>query len=78
MTHFALFKFYGVDWIAMILMFSSIHALGLKRRTGFIFGAVGCLFWILFGVITGSVADMIANSIGFGMNVLGYRRWAKH
>ena len=78
MIHFALFKFYGIDWMAMILMFSLIYALGLQKRVGFIFGAGGCLFWILFGVMTGSIADIAANCICFGMNIFGYRRWVRN
>lgn len=77
MTHFALLKYYGIDWTAMVLMFSSIHALGIKKRHGFIFGAAACLCWIVFGIIVGSVADIVANVICLGMNILGLVRWSK-
>jgi hypothetical protein len=76
MTHFALLKFYGIDWAAMVLMFSSIYALGRKFRYGFVLGAGGCVFWILFGFITGSLADITANAACFVMNLIGFARWS--
>lgn len=77
MDHFSLLKFYGIDWMAMILMFGSIRALGHRHRSGFMLGAGGCLFWILFGVITGSLADIVANVSCLVMNVIGYEQWSR-
>ena len=78
MTYFDLFRFYGIDWIAMIFQFLSIYALGIKSRSGFAFGVVGCAGWGAYGLMTGSVADIAANVICLVMNVLGYVRWADH
>jgi hypothetical protein len=76
MHHFSLFKFYGVDWVAMVFQFSSIYALGGKHRYGFVLGMCGTAAWLVFGFITGSVADIAANMICLGMNVHAYMRWS--
>lgn len=77
MTHFALLKYYGIDWIAMIMMFSSVYTLGLKKRMGFAFGGAASVCWIIFGTMVGSVADIAANVICLGMNFLGFVRWSR-
>lgn len=77
MTHSTLLKYYGIDWLAMILMSTSLLALGQKQRNGFALGGSACLCWILFGVIVGSIADIVANTICLGMNVLGFVRWSR-
>lgn len=70
-------KYYGIDWAAMVFMFSSIYALGLKNRMGFFWGGAGCVCWIAFGILVGSVADITANIITLGMNIVGFVRWSK-
>lgn len=76
MNHFDPLQFYGIDWTAMVMMFVSLYALGLKKRSGFVFGGVGCACWIIFGTMVGSIADMTANTICLFMNVIGFIRWS--
>jgi hypothetical protein len=70
-----LLKYYGVDWLGMILVTMSIVYMGKQRRSGFIYGAVGCGAWLAFGIMTESVASMIANTTYMIMNLNGYRKW---
>lgn len=75
MDHFALLKFYGVDWFALTSGFLSTWALGNKQRYGFLFAIGGCIGWFIFGVITGSVADIAAQCIFLILNIRGFLRW---
>lgn len=70
-------KYYGVDWIAMTLAFTSIYMLGKKNRNGFIVGVFACLAWGLFGYMAQSLADMIANIIMTTIYAKGYLLWKK-
>lgn len=72
-----IFKFYGIDWLAMILMFYSLKALKEKKAVGFAYGGVACFLWVLFNLITGSYAGIIANIIFIYINYTGYIEWKK-
>jgi len=69
-------RYYGLDWLAMVLMFLSLVLLGRKKRSGFLFGIGANLAWLAFGAVVGSVANVVANLVFAVMNVLGYIRWA--
>lgn len=69
------FRYYGVDWLAMASTFLSLWLLGEGRRSGFLLGMVAAGFWFSFGVLAGSLANPIANTLFFVLNVRGYRRW---
>lgn len=71
-------KYHGLDWIAVIMMVSSMYALARQSRFGFIFGGISSLCWIVFGIIVWSVADVSANILCFGLNVWGFWKWYTH
>ena len=68
-------KYYGLDWIAMIMTFLSIYLLGKKNKYGFIFGLLANASWFGFGILAQSVGNMFANVILTILNVKGYRNW---
>lgn len=73
----ALFKFYGFDWLAMILTFYSILAFKEKSIKGFVFGGLACICWLAFNAVVGSIAGVMAN-VGFlYMHVAGFLEWRK-
>jgi nicotinamide riboside transporter PnuC len=69
------FRYYGVDWLAMVSTFLSLWLLGERRRAGFLIGMVAAGFWFAFGILAGSLANPIANTLFFALNLRGYWRW---
>ena len=72
-----IFSYYGVDWLAMITTFLSLYYLGKKKRRGFIYGLAANASWLTFGVMAGSLANVLANTIFAALNVKGYRHWSR-
>jgi len=71
-------SYYGVDWTAMVMTFFSLYYLGEKRRAGFVFGVLASISWLTFGVLAGSIANVIANIIFITLNIRGYVNWQKN
>jgi nicotinamide riboside transporter PnuC len=72
-----LLKYHGVDWIAMVLTFLTLYYLGEKRRSGFVFGILASISWLIFGVLVQSIANIVANVIFIALNLRGYLNWKK-
>ena len=70
-------RYAGVDWIAMLLTFTAIYQLGSQSKTGFITMMCGNLCWVIVGVMTGSVAMVVANLIFLLTNARGWTNWTK-
>jgi hypothetical protein len=69
--------YYGIDWIAMVFTFVAIHLLGNKSRKGFTTMMCGNTCWVVVGLLTSSVAMVIANFIFFAMNARGWLKWSE-
>ncbi|MDZ7781730.1 MAG: nicotinamide mononucleotide transporter [Halioglobus sp.] len=69
------FEYYGIDWAAMALTVIAIYLLGNKHWIGFVLMIAGNLCWIILGLLSDSVALMIANLVFIGMNVRGIWKW---
>jgi nicotinamide riboside transporter PnuC len=72
-----LLKFKGTDWVGMIFGLISAYFLAKGRRYGFVFGIAAGLGWVIFGVLTGSIAGILANLCFIAINCHGYFRWKK-
>ncbi len=70
-----IFKYHGIDWIAIIMTFLTLYYLGEKRRFGFVFGIVASISWLIFGILVDSIANIIANVIFIALNLRGYLNW---
>ncbi len=70
------FKYFGVDWVAMLFTFIAIYLLGNKSRFGFVTMMCGNACWVVIGVLTSSIAMVIANLVFFVMNARGWFKWA--
>ena len=70
-------RYFGIDWVAMLFTFAAIYLLGNKSRGGFSLMMVGNSCWVVVGVLTGSVAMVIANLVFFLMNVRAWLKWAE-
>lgn len=69
-------RYFGVDWLAMVFTFAAIYLLGNKSRQGFALMICGNTCWIAIGVLTGSIAMIIANGAFLAMNARAWYRWA--
>ena len=69
--------YYGVDWLAMILTLIGIYLLGDKKRVGFMVHILGNFLWAILGIMTMSIALMIANVVYLFFNIRGYQKWKK-
>ncbi len=72
----AVLQYYGVDWAAMALTLVAIYLLGDRRRMGFVLMILGNACWVVLGVLTGSLAMILANLVFAGMNVRGLVKWS--
>ncbi len=67
--------YYFTDWIGMALIFSGVFSLGNQKRYGFIFGLLSNISWFAFGILSASIATILANVILFILNLRGYIKW---
>jgi hypothetical protein len=70
------FKYYGVDWLAMVFTFVAIFLLGNKSRRGFVLMMTGNACWIVIGALSGSIAMVIANLVFLVMNARAWTKWS--
>ncbi len=70
-------QFYGIDWLATICGLLGVYLLGNKNKVGFIVFMMASTSWIIFGVITGSLAVIIGSSIFFMMHLRGFLMWTR-
>lgn len=76
MNYTVAFKYFAVDWVAMVLTFAAIYLLGNKARSGFLLMIAGNSCWIVIGILSGSVAMMLANGAFLLMNARAWYRWS--
>ena len=72
-----LFSYYGLDWIAAVFMFLSMHRLGIHKKDGFVFAALASICWIAFNLIAHSAAGVVANVIIAIMAFRSLSTWNK-
>ena len=68
--------YYGIDWVAMVFTFWAIYLIGNKNRHGFIIMILGNASWVVVGVLTSSVAMIIANGAFIALNVRALIKWS--
>jgi nicotinamide riboside transporter PnuC len=71
------FRYYGIDWIALALNATAIYLLGKKSKAGFAFGVVANIAWIVFAVLAHSLATVVACSIFVILNAKGWWSWTR-
>jgi nicotinamide riboside transporter PnuC len=72
-----IFKFYGLDWIAMALSLLAAYLLGNRNKWGFVSFIISNAIWVFVGYLTGSYAIAIGNFIFLLMNWRGWFRWKR-
>ncbi len=69
--------YHGVDWLAMALTLVAIYLIGNKSRSGFTLMIIGNLCWIALGILSNSLAMIIANVLFAGMNLRAIILWGE-
>jgi hypothetical protein len=69
--------YYGIDWLAMLLTLIAIYLIGNKSRIGFYLMIFGNLCWIALGLLSQSIAMIIANFLFVIMNIRAIILWAE-
>lgn len=73
-----LFKYYAIDWLAMLLSLLAVYLLGNKNRIGFISFIMANALWIFLGVfMMQSLGIAIGNFVFLIMNTRGFVKWKK-
>lgn len=72
-----LFKYYGSDLMGMVMLLSSMYFIGSKKRFGFIFGIIGNLSFLFFGILTKSTPVIFTNVVLVILNIRGFIKWKK-
>ncbi len=72
-----IFRYYGIDWVALVLNATAIYFLGQKKKAGFSLGIAANLAWIVFGILAHSLATVVACSIFVVLNAKGWWNWTR-
>jgi hypothetical protein len=72
-----LLKYYGFDWLAVIIGTIGIWQLGSKKRSGFLFYMAAAAAGFMFAFFANSVAYMAANFVAFFLQLRGFLKWRK-
>jgi hypothetical protein len=71
-----LLKYYGLDWLAMVLSVVAMVLLGNKVKWGFTFFMLANLTWILLGFfLLNSYAIVLGNVVFLITNTRGFLKW---
>jgi hypothetical protein len=71
-----LLKYYGLDWIAMLLSVIAMILLGNKVKWGFTLFMLANITWILLGfLLLHSYAIVLGNIIFLITNTRGFLKW---
>lgn len=71
----AFLQYKGSDWLGMTFGLISTYFLTKEKRSGFVYGIIGGVGWLAFGILTSSIASIVANLLFIGFNCRGYLRW---
>lgn len=69
------FQYWATDWMGMAFAIVSLVMITRKNRGGFVVGVACNICWIMFGVLSGSLASICANILYAGLNLHGWRQW---
>lgn len=71
-------RYYGADWVGMAGNLLALWYLSKQRKRGFLIGSIGCVGWLVFGILTNSAPSVLSNLIYIIMNVRGWRKWKRN
>lgn len=71
----ALTRFYGLDWLTMLLGLTGMWLLSRQDKRGFAINAVACMASLSVAFISGQSGFIAYNLILIVMMVKGFRSW---
>ena len=77
LLNFPISPYSGVDWLAMGLTLVAIYFIGNKSKSGFVLMILGNIAWVALGVLSQSLAMIIANVLFAGMNIRAIYLWSE-
>lgn len=72
-----LFQYYGIDWLATVLTFLAIWLIGDRNKKGFYIMIAGNGCWVVLGILTQSIALIVANLLFIALNIRAIVNWSK-
>lgn len=73
---FLTFKYFGLDWAAMLLTFAAIYYIGNKNRIGLVLMMLGNICWASIAIQENIIAMAIANIAFLVMNGRAVYKWS--
>jgi hypothetical protein len=70
-------KYYGIDWLAMALTFVALWLIGNKNKIGFMIMICGNMCWVSIGLLSESIAMVVANLVFLSMNGRAFWKWGR-
>lgn len=70
-----IWKFYGIDWLLFVFVLIHLWLLGNRKRAAFLYGVGACCCGFTFGIIIGSLATLLMNSVFAAMHLRAYILW---
>ena len=71
----SLTRYYGSDWIGMVLLFVGIYLLGEKKSSGFIVALLACVAWLIFAILLKNLPQILLNVVLALFYMRGYQKW---
>lgn len=68
-------KYYGVDWLIFLLVALHIELLARKSRRAFVLGFVASAVSVCFGIMIGSVANVVMNVCFMCFHIRAWNLW---
>jgi hypothetical protein len=72
-----IFKYFCVDWLAIVSSFLAIYLIGNKNKKGFLAFMFSNICYAAIGFLTDSIALIIGSSTFFITNLRGWLNWKK-
>ena len=70
-------KYYGADWVAMLMTLLFLYLIGNKKRYAFILYIIGNVAWIFTNYLAEIWPGVILNVVLIFLNIRGYKNWHK-
>lgn len=71
------FRFYGLDWLTMLLGLTGTYFMSIQDRRGFACNGAACATAATVAVMSGQPGFIVYNVLLIAMMVRGFRSWKK-
>lgn len=71
----ALFQYYGLDWITMLLGLTGTYLISNQDKRGFVFSALACICSLAVAVLSEQIGFVVYNIVVIGLMLKGFMTW---